>query len=69
MQGVGTWVVIAWIQRCFCMDIQIFEKDSTRVDITHNWIGHYYVVSNLTYSIYRGGYIFVTHSSNTQEKW
>ncbi len=28
----------------FCMDIQGFEKDSTRVSMTQNWIGHYYTV-------------------------
>jgi len=30
-QGVGTRIVVEGIQRCFYMDIQRFEKDSTRV--------------------------------------
>jgi hypothetical protein len=33
MQGVGTIATIERIQKCFCMDIQIFERDSTIVGI------------------------------------
>ncbi len=42
MQGVGTIVAIEGIQRCFSMDIQRFERDSTKASITHNWVGRYY---------------------------
>jgi hypothetical protein len=34
MQGVGTRVAVEGIQMFFCMEIQIFERDSTRVGIT-----------------------------------
>ncbi len=75
------------------MDIQRFERDSTRIGITHNWTGDYYtigtsgqiqiksklcynsqikykhVVNNYIYSICKRGYMVVTHSSSTQEKW
>ncbi len=40
MQGVGNGAIIEGIQRCFCMDIQIFERDSTKANTTHNWVGH-----------------------------
>jgi hypothetical protein len=36
MQGVEIGATIEGIQRCFCMDIKRFEKDSTKVGITHN---------------------------------
>jgi hypothetical protein len=29
------------------MDIQKFERDSTRVGRTQNWIGHYYTIGTL----------------------
>jgi hypothetical protein len=29
------------------MDIQRFERDSTKVGTSHNWIGHYYTTSTL----------------------
>jgi len=36
MQGVGSGTNVEGIQRCFCMDIQKFERDSTRTSTTHN---------------------------------
>jgi hypothetical protein len=27
------------------MDIQRFERDSTRVSITQNWVGYYYMIN------------------------
>ncbi len=42
MQGVKIGTTIEGIQRCFCMDIKRFERDSTRVGMAHNWIRHYY---------------------------
>jgi hypothetical protein len=36
VQGVGTGVVFEGIQKCFCMGIQRFERDSTKVGTTHN---------------------------------
>jgi hypothetical protein len=36
MQGVGIGATVEGIQRCFCMDIQRYERDSTRVSTTHN---------------------------------
>jgi hypothetical protein len=36
MQGVGIGIIVEGIQRCFCMDIQRFEKDFIRASITHN---------------------------------
>ncbi len=47
MQGVGIGTIVEGIQRCFCMDIQRFERDSTKVGTSHNWIGHYYTTSTL----------------------
>ncbi len=44
MQGAESGAIIEGIQRCFCMDIQRFERDSTRASITQNWIRHYYTV-------------------------
>jgi hypothetical protein len=32
-------IVVEGIQRCFCMDIQRFEKDSTKINTTQNWVG------------------------------
>jgi hypothetical protein len=31
MQGVGIITIVEGIQKCFCMDIQRFERDSTRI--------------------------------------
>jgi hypothetical protein len=31
---IGNIVVVEGIQRCFCMDIQRFEKVSTKADMT-----------------------------------
>jgi hypothetical protein len=45
--GVGSGAIIEGIQKCFCMDIQRFEKDSTRANTTQNWVGHYYTASTL----------------------
>jgi hypothetical protein len=42
-----TETTIEGIQRCFCMDIQRFKRDSTKVGTTHNWAGHYYTTSTL----------------------
>jgi hypothetical protein len=36
MQGVRNGIVVEGIQRCFCMDIQRFERDSTKASITQN---------------------------------
>jgi hypothetical protein len=36
MQGVGIETIVVGIQRCFCMDIQRFERDSIRIGITQN---------------------------------
>jgi hypothetical protein len=36
MKGVGTRASVEGIQICFYMDIQRFEKDSTRVGTTYN---------------------------------
>jgi hypothetical protein len=36
MQGVGTRATVEGIQRCFCMGIQKFERNSNKVGITHN---------------------------------
>jgi len=36
MQSVGTRVVVEGVQRCFCMDIQRIERDSTKTNTTHN---------------------------------
>jgi hypothetical protein len=36
MQIVGNEIIIKGIQRCFCMDIQRFERDSTIVGTTYN---------------------------------
>jgi hypothetical protein len=36
MQGVGSGTIVEGIQRCFYMDIQKSERDSTRASITHN---------------------------------
>jgi hypothetical protein len=36
MQGVGTGTIVEGIQRCFCMDIKRFDRDSTKVDKTQN---------------------------------
>jgi hypothetical protein len=36
MQGVGSGTTIEGIQRCFCMDIQRSERDSTKANIEHN---------------------------------
>jgi len=47
VQGVGTGVVFEGIQKCFCMGIQRFERDSTKVGTTHNWVGHYYTIGPL----------------------
>jgi hypothetical protein len=49
MQGVGTRAIVEGIQRCFCMDIQIFVMDSIRVSITQNLIGHYYTIGTLSH--------------------
>jgi hypothetical protein len=34
MQGAGSGIVVEGIQRCFCMDIQKSERDSTRANTT-----------------------------------
>ncbi len=47
MQGVGNGSVVEEIQRCFCMDIQIFERDSTKAGTTQNWVGYYWTTSTL----------------------
>jgi hypothetical protein len=36
MQSVGTRVVVEGIQRCFCINILKFEKNSTKVGMTQN---------------------------------
>jgi hypothetical protein len=36
MQGVGSGVVVEGIQKCFCMDLQRYERDSTKVSTTQN---------------------------------
>jgi hypothetical protein len=36
MQNVKSARVVEGIQRCFYMDKQRFERDSTKVGITHN---------------------------------
>jgi hypothetical protein len=36
MQSVRSGIIVEGIQRCFCMDIIFFEKDSTRAGTTHN---------------------------------
>jgi hypothetical protein len=36
MQGVGTRAIVEGIHRCFCMDIQKFERNSTNDGITQN---------------------------------
>jgi hypothetical protein len=33
-QSIGTGKIIEGVQRCFCMDIQKSEKDSTKAGIT-----------------------------------
>ncbi len=35
-QGVGIGIVVEGIQRCFCMEIQRFERDSTKIGTTQN---------------------------------
>jgi hypothetical protein len=34
--SVGSGTIVEGVQRCFCMDIQRFERDSTQASITHN---------------------------------
>jgi hypothetical protein len=34
MQGAGSGAIVKIIQRCFCMDIQRSERDSTKVNTT-----------------------------------
>ncbi len=41
-KNVGSGTSIEGVQRCFCMDIQRSERDSTRANTTHNWIEYYY---------------------------
>jgi hypothetical protein len=36
MHGVGSGKVVEGIQKCFCMDIQKSEKDSTKANTTQN---------------------------------
>jgi hypothetical protein len=36
MQGVGSGTDVEGIQRCFCMDIQKSERDSTITSTTNN---------------------------------
>jgi len=36
MQGVGSGVAVEGTQRCFCMDIQRFQRDSTIAGTTQN---------------------------------
>jgi len=45
MQGVGNAAFVERLQRCFCMDIQRFKRDSAKASITHNSIGHYYTTN------------------------
>jgi hypothetical protein len=33
-QGAGSGTIVERIQRCFCMDIQRFNRDSTKVNTT-----------------------------------
>jgi hypothetical protein len=35
MQGIGIGTIVG-VQRSFCMDIQKFERDSTKVGTTQN---------------------------------
>jgi hypothetical protein len=36
MQSFGNGTTIEGVQRCFCMDIQRSERDSTKTSTTHN---------------------------------
>jgi hypothetical protein len=47
MQGARNGAIVEGIQRCFCMDIQRSERDSTRANTTHNWVGHHYTIDAL----------------------
>jgi hypothetical protein len=35
-QGAGSGTTVERIQRCFCMDIQRYERDSTKASTMHN---------------------------------
>ncbi len=46
-QSVESGATIEGVQICFCMDIQISEKDSTKAGTTQNWVGYYYTTDTL----------------------